>query len=139
MTAENCLRGSSEFGGIIGSMFGVKRLDEEKLKIHVECVKAREFEAPRPFQLEGRPHINSGRGLVMTAKPGECGYLKEEQKGKAKKIHHKQDAIARRIAEGKSSKEIEKELGVSSATVVKIRQMLKEAPVDSQYGLDLEY
>lgn len=127
MTAENCLRGSSEFGGIIGSMFAFKRLDEELLKIHVECVKPRDFEGPKPFQLQGRPHISDGRGYVMTAKPGDCGYLRDAQKGSKQKIHPKQEEILAMLAEGKHTREIEEKLHVSPKTVTNVRRLLKSA------------
>jgi hypothetical protein len=125
MTAENCLRGSSEFGGIIGSMFAFKRLDEELLKIHVECVKPRDFEGPKPFQLQGRPHISEGGGYIMTATPGECGYLRDAQKDTQARIHPKREAICQMLGEGRPSRDITEKLHVSSKTVTAVRQSWK--------------
>jgi hypothetical protein len=77
MSLEACLRGSGDVGAMVGSAFGVRQLDPEKNIVHIECVKARDFEPPAPFQLIGRPFINNEGDFRMHRKPGDCEKLAE--------------------------------------------------------------
>jgi hypothetical protein len=58
MTLENVFRGSGDIGSILSAAHGVRKLDESKALIHIECVKPRDFEPLKPFQLEGKPWID---------------------------------------------------------------------------------
>ncbi len=83
MNLENVFRGSGDIGAILSAGHGVRILDESKLLIQVECVKPRDFEALKPFQLEGRPWINREGDFHMVKKPGECDSLAGEKKKQA--------------------------------------------------------
>jgi len=58
MDLENVFRGSGDIGAILSAGHGIRMLDASKTLIQVECVKARDFEPSKPFQLEGRPWID---------------------------------------------------------------------------------
>jgi hypothetical protein len=81
MTLENMLRGTGDIGAMVATAWGIKQLDAEKNMIHIENLKARDFEPGKPFQIIGRPHINEEGDFRMHKKPGECGTLAEEQNG----------------------------------------------------------
>jgi DnaB-like helicase N terminal domain/AAA domain len=79
MTLEGVLRGTGDIGAIFATVFGMKQLDAEKNIIHVENVKARDFEPTKPFQLIGRPYIDELGDFEPYKRPGECGALHDEQ------------------------------------------------------------
>jgi hypothetical protein len=84
MSLETILRGTGDIGAMAATVWGVRLLDPAKTRIHVECVKPRDFEPPPPFQLDGKPHIDAGKGFQMSRPPGECAPLAayvEEKKG----------------------------------------------------------
>jgi hypothetical protein len=58
MRLETILRGTGDIGAMVATCWGIKQLDSEENIIHVENVKPRDFQPPRPFQLIGRPHIS---------------------------------------------------------------------------------
>lgn len=80
MTLENMLRGTGDIGAMVATAWGTKQLDAEKNIIHIENLKARDFEPGGPFQIIGRPYINEEGDFRIHKKPGECGSLAEEQK-----------------------------------------------------------
>jgi hypothetical protein len=80
MTLENMLRGTGDIGAMVGTAWGIKQLNAEKNIIHIENLKARDFEPCGPFQIIGRPYINEEGDFRIYKKPGECGTLGEEQK-----------------------------------------------------------
>lgn len=80
MTLENMLRGTGDIGAMVATAWGIKQLAAEKNVIHIECLKARDFEPCGPFQVVGRPYINEEGDFRMHKRPGECGSLGEEQK-----------------------------------------------------------
>jgi len=80
MTLENMLRGTGDIGAMVATAWGIKQLDAEKNIIHIENLKARDFEPCSPFQIIGRPYINEEGDFRMYKKPGECGSLGEERK-----------------------------------------------------------
>jgi hypothetical protein len=80
MTLENMLRGTGDIGAMVATAWGIKQLDAEKNIIHIENLKARDFEPCSSFQIIGRPYINEEGGFRMHKKPGECGTLGDEQK-----------------------------------------------------------
>jgi len=79
MSLEAVLRGTGDIGATICAAFGVKQVDARQNLLHVECVKARDFEPPGPFELMGRPFINERGDFALHKAPGECGTLAEEQ------------------------------------------------------------
>jgi hypothetical protein len=81
MTLENMLRGTGDIGAMVATAWGIKQLNAEKNIIHIENLKARDFDPGRPFQIIGRPSINEKGDFRMHKKPGECGTLAEEQNG----------------------------------------------------------
>jgi hypothetical protein len=78
MTLENILRGSGDIGAMLCTAWGIKQLDKEKNIIHIENVKARDFEPCGPFEIIGRPYINETGDFKMYKKPGVCGPLAKE-------------------------------------------------------------
>jgi hypothetical protein len=79
MSLENIIRGSGDIGAMFATGWGIKLLDRDTTTIHIENIKPRDFEPPKPFQLIGRPHIYEEGDFRMHKKPGECGELAEEQ------------------------------------------------------------
>jgi len=80
MTLENMLRGTGDIGAMVATAWGIKQLDAQKNIIHIENLKARDFEPCGPFQIVGRPYINEEGDFRIHKKPGECGTLGEELK-----------------------------------------------------------
>ena len=79
MSLEDVLRGTGDFGAMLATCYGVRNLDVDRTLLHVECVKARDLdEVPRPFQVEGRPFIDSEGNFRVVKKPNECGFLDDE-------------------------------------------------------------
>jgi len=79
MLLEAMLRGSGDIGAIFATAWGVKQIDKERNVLHVENLKARDFEPSGPFELIGRPYIDEEGDFRMHKKPGDCGPLAEEQ------------------------------------------------------------
>jgi len=80
MTLENMLRGTGDIGAMVATAWGIKQLDAEKNIIHIENLKARDFQPRGPFQVIGRPHINEEGDFRIHKKPRACGSLGEEEK-----------------------------------------------------------
>jgi AAA domain len=57
MSLEAMIRGSGDIGATLSAAYGLRMLDESKTHIHVECLKMRDAERPKPFHLFGRPQI----------------------------------------------------------------------------------
>jgi hypothetical protein len=71
MTLENILRGSGDIGAMLATCWGLAKVDANWAQIHVECVKDRDFrETPKPFVLEGRPHIDKVGKFKLLKSPG---------------------------------------------------------------------
>jgi hypothetical protein len=75
MTLENILRGSGDIGAMVATAWGVRQLDREYTLLHIENIKARDFQPCGPFQIIGRPYIDKEGDFRMHKKPGECGSL----------------------------------------------------------------
>ena len=118
MTLENVLRGSGDIGAMLGASYGVKVIDRDQGLVHVECIKPRDFEGPKPFQI-ALAYSDDPGDFIMIGRPGEIGNLAAQgEKQKAKK-----DAVIAAIKTGKSVREIKK-LGVSQKTIDKWRAEL---------------
>jgi len=77
MSLENVLRGAGDIGAMLVTAWGVQQIDGEKNVVHMEHIKARDFGPVPPFQIQGKPYIDQGRGFQMVSKPGETPYLAE--------------------------------------------------------------
>jgi hypothetical protein len=86
MNLENVLRGSGDIGAMLATCWGFSKIDEERSQIYVKCVKDRDFrETPRPFVLEGRPHLDETGKFKMTEFPGKARdyfAIKQQQRGR---------------------------------------------------------
>jgi hypothetical protein len=78
MTLENVARGSGDLTAMLATAWGVRQLDQERNIVYVQNVKPRDFEPCGPFQLVGRPYIDSGGDFRVHRQPGESGYLQDE-------------------------------------------------------------
>ena len=74
MHLENVLRGSGDIGAMLSTAWGIKQIDRDRNVIHVENVKARDFEPPLPFQIIGRPFIDRSEDLALFKRPGTVGF-----------------------------------------------------------------
>jgi 5S rRNA maturation endonuclease (ribonuclease M5) len=79
MTLENMIRGTGELGAILATAWGVKQIDAALNIIHVENLKPRDFQPCGPFQIVGRPYIDTQKDFALHKKPEECGSLADEQ------------------------------------------------------------
>jgi hypothetical protein len=77
MSLENMLRGTGDIGAMLSTAWGVRMLNPIQTRVHIQNIKARDFEPIPPFQIEGRPFIDQGKGFQMAMAPGECGPLNE--------------------------------------------------------------
>ena len=78
MRLENVLRGTGDVGAMLTTAWAIKQIDAEQNVIHIENVKARDFEPGAPFQLIGRPFITNEGDFRVHKRPGECGELADE-------------------------------------------------------------
>jgi hypothetical protein len=98
-TLENSMRGSGDFGAMLGCAYAVRMLDFKNSIIQVECVKPRDFEPPAPFRLQGRPYIDTESDFQMIAPPnGMTPTMGDYAKGKKAATH------AMKLAENKAEK-----------------------------------
>jgi hypothetical protein len=79
MTLENMMRGSSELGAAVATAWGLKQLDASANVLHVQNLKARDFEPCGAFQLIGRPYIDESGDFGLHKRPEDCGSLADEQ------------------------------------------------------------
>lgn len=125
MSLETVLRGTGDIGAMAATAWGVRMLDATRSRVQVECLKARDFEPPLPFQLDGKPHIDAGKGFQISLKPGECGPLSayvSEKKGGRPRSPEKAERQAQLVAwikEGKSEEEIAKLVTTIAAGTLK--------------------
>lgn len=93
MSLENMIRGSSEFGAMLSSAWGIKQIDKATNTVHVENIKDRDFPACDPFQLIGRPYIDETGDFQLLSRPGECGRLQELQRANDKRAESKGERL----------------------------------------------
>lgn len=131
MHPDCVFRGSGDIIANMAAGHGVYQLDNQardRTLIHIECVKPRDFEPLRPFQLEGKPWIREDlEGDFRCVKlPGECGYFETERReyNAAVKGVEPTDArlaqIQALITAGKTHQQIADELDISKRTVANI-------------------
>lgn len=66
-TLENSLRGTGDFGAMADAVYSVRCVEFETLTVNITGVKARDFEPPRPFQIQGRPFIEKTGDFALLA------------------------------------------------------------------------
>jgi hypothetical protein len=96
MTLENVLRGSGDIGAMVGAAYGVKFIDnvlKDNAPLQIENVKPRDFEGPKPFQLQLRPYIDKTGDIGVIKKPGEANPLRDEQVTDKKKVMKTRDQL----------------------------------------------
>jgi hypothetical protein len=49
------------------AVYGLQVKDAEKTRVLVKCVKPRDFEPVKPFEIQGRPHIDEEGDFAMLA------------------------------------------------------------------------
>jgi hypothetical protein len=77
MTLENMWRCSGDIGAMACDRMG-SSIEDEKSQVYVQCVEDRDFrETPKPFVIEGRPHIDEKRKFKLLHTPvGGSDYTK---------------------------------------------------------------
>jgi hypothetical protein len=63
---------------MLATAWGVKQIDAERNIVHIENVKPRDFQPCGPFQIIGRPYIDSVGDFQIHKRAGECGSLQDE-------------------------------------------------------------
>jgi hypothetical protein len=71
MTLENVLRGSGDIGAMCATCWALWQQDKDTNRVLVQNVKPRDFEPPKPFEIEGRPHIDQTGLFKMVLEPGK--------------------------------------------------------------------
>lgn len=117
ITLENALRGSGDVGAMLATCWAVKQVNAESNRLYMKNVKARDFEPCKPFEIEGRPHIDQTGAFKMAAAPG-MATLPAKPAGKVEKWE-----LARALRrDGKTLAEIAEKLDVNPRTVEKWSQ-----------------
>jgi hypothetical protein len=122
MTLENVLRGSGDIGAMLATCWGLSQIDAASNRIFVQNVKARDFSACEPFIIQGRPAIDQTGYFELAEPPGFAGDLSDHKDRKPgrpempQKDEKRADAL-RLHAEGKSVREISRELHVGKTTI----------------------
>jgi len=70
ISLESALRGSGDIGAMLATAWAVRQTNKQSTRIYIKNVKARDFEALEPFEVEGRPWIDQTGAFRMTAEPG---------------------------------------------------------------------
>ena len=89
MTLENCLRGTGDLGAICDVTWGLQfdkgngdpqymKESRQNVRLHVRCVKARDFQTPEDFKIQLAPFIeNIGDFGILE---GDAGSLANDQR-----------------------------------------------------------
>jgi hypothetical protein len=112
MTLENQILGSAGYGGVLRSCLGMRNLHDDSNKglwVYVQGLKNPGLGGP--FQVEGIP-------LRLIQKPGDSPYLNELLKDGGSR---REEAIAM-LKEGKSRREVCKQLRIAPKTLTKWKQ-----------------
>jgi len=78
LSLEGTIRGSTELGAALSAAWGIRQIDREANAIFVENLKDRDFQACRPFVLQGRPHIDQTGSFKLLHRPGECSLVQAQ-------------------------------------------------------------
>jgi Bifunctional DNA primase/polymerase, N-terminal/AAA domain len=121
LTLENVLRGSGEIGAVLDTCWGLWQLDDQTNRVYVKNCKAREFEAPRSFEIEGRPHLDETGLFKVVVEPGQS---KGKPGGKAGRLgmpDSTQDVIMQLVRKGELTYEqIADQVGCSRDAVGRV-------------------
>jgi hypothetical protein len=133
LTLENILRGSGDIGAMCGTCWGSYRVDRDSMTVFLQAVKARDFQAPKPLLLQGRPSIDTNgcftvlphqvedlagaKRLFRPQKPGPKPTPEPELDTKTTERDAKMAEAERLTAEGKSQRQVAKEVGVSQSAI----------------------
>jgi hypothetical protein len=122
MCLENAMRGSGDFGAMLGIAYGVKMLDKKTVTLLIENIKPRDFEPCEPFQIQGRPYIDNTGNFMMTQEPGQSPSLEDISIAKfnAKKMG-KYAAAAALFAVDVSQNDVMKALKLGKLTVADMK------------------
>ena len=115
---------------------GLSKVDDERSQIYVKCVKDRDFrETPKPFVIEGRPHLDATGKFKMLHTPGTAkeysAYKKRESsktggRPKYAQLSIDEVVLARKgLAAGRTQEDVAKDLSVSARTLTRL---LQDAP-----------
>lgn len=131
LTLENVLRGSGDLGAMCGTCWGAFQVDEAHCGLYLKPVKTRDFQAPKPLILEGRPSLDK-TGLFAVHDETASSITGAKTLFKPEESRNKHQAFvqeARKLqAEGKSLREIATLVGVKSPNT--ISQWLKQDKQD---------
>ena len=124
MSLENTLRGTGDIGAMVSCCWSVRQIDKEHNRIFVDNVKARDFEAQKPFIIQGRPSIDATGYFDLTEPPGFAGELSDHLTGEKRAGRpaspDKEEKVNRARAlqaAGMSLGNIAKDVGVSKSTI----------------------
>ncbi len=158
MTADCVFRGSGDIVANMAAAHGIYQLDnrdKDRTLIHVECVKPRDFEPWGPFQLEGKPWINTegdfrcvaNRSAPVGSGFADCNWFDAAKKAfnadlKGSEPEPKEDSRLAIILEKQKDaattlKEIATDMGISLRTVKYILAKKKKADEEAQQQAEL--
>jgi|SRR5579883_870463 len=113
MTLENVLRGTGDLGAMCDAVYGLETKDAESTRLLVKCVKPRDFEPVKPFEIQGRPHIDETGDFTLLDTTGE-------QAGKDAAREAELERVAQLTAEGNSLRNIGGILGCGKDRAAKL-------------------
>jgi hypothetical protein len=123
MTLENVLRGSGDLGAAVCTAWGLRQIDTATNRIFIQNVKSRDFQAPEPFLVEARPHLEANGRFQMIAAPGAArdmrSYLKSPDSPAPHKLELNRQAHAMK-EQGLTTRQIGERLGIGKSTVSRI-------------------
>jgi hypothetical protein len=132
MTMDCVFRGSGDIAAVLSAGHGIYQMDKpekDKTLIHIECVKPKDFEPLHPFQLRGKPYIDTEKDFRMEKPPGTCGYFDGERTDKKAEgtVDPRVAKIREMLAAEKTREEIAAHFGVSTKTIQRILNPKKKA------------
>ncbi len=68
-TLENTMRGSVDIGAMLSAGWSVRQTNKGTNRLRIENVKARDFEAVDPFEVQGRPYLEQNGRFRMVSPP----------------------------------------------------------------------
>jgi hypothetical protein len=129
ITLENVLRGSGDLGAMLATCWGIVQTDAATTRIHVKCVKARDFKPDGEFEIEGRPHIDETGKFKLVSQPGltvSIASKKQSERGRkgaqARKIYltaAEMKAVREELAKGRTQESVAKDFGMSARTLAR--------------------
>ena len=68
-TLETALRGTGDLGAMADAVYCMRSTDVKNFRATVYCVKARDFEPPEEFEIQGRPYISETGDIKLIRAP----------------------------------------------------------------------